>query len=232
MRASVFESSVDQHVESLRGQRQVQRAPLFSAEPEEPVGRYSDWAGAISTGDLALFTGCKPHSWAIRIATWSQFSHCGMFLRDEEGLWIVDVCEGVGGSKRFAQHEVEMWPGRWHWAHIARGRYPWFNEQKAARVMLDSVGCKYGYAGIVLQGAIHMPILRELAYATSLDRWHYFLNQPPFCSHAVKGWTVAAGEDAVPDRPGFLVTPQDLAQSKLWSRHKLALVPDDFKVSA
>lgn len=200
-------------------------APLLAGKSVEPVSRLEDIAGLMSSGDLILFSGRKPHSWLIRIATYSAYSHAGMIVRDDESLWIVDVCEGAGCKKRCLADEVKKWPGRWYWAALDHKHFRDFNRSKAAFAALSMVGGKYGYVGIFVQFCLYVPGLRELAFILSVDRWPYFRNQPPFCSQGVVVFAKAGGDDPGNGRPPQLMTPQDVAQSLLHSPHKIALLP-------
>lgn len=199
----------------------------FANQAYDKVARFEDVQDWIQTGDLALHSGCMPFSFGVRFLTYSRFSHAGIWYRDENGeLWIIDVCEGVGGSKRVPLDEIKKHPGRWYWSHVSRRRFPEFKNDKIAEIAVAMQGVPYGYVGIALQWAIHFPIIRAGAYVTKLADMPYF-EKRPFCSQAVVREVRKACPscDPVPDRAEALVTPQDLAQSRLWYPQKTSLYP-------
>lgn len=213
--------STEERVASLP----LRRAPVFAGRELEKVSPLGAIADKMQSGDLLLFSGRQAHSWLIRVATYSAFSHAGMVIRDDEGLWVVDVCEGSGGQRRALAQDVIDWPGRWYWAHVDRKHFANFVSEGAAHFSKCIVGCKYGYFGVGIQIILNLPILRELAYVFHIHSLPWFNLLDPFCSVGV---TLMArdggGVDPSNGRLPQLVTPQDLCQSLLWTRNKVALV--------
>ncbi len=193
----------------------------------------------ITSGDGMWYSGRKFHSWVIRLVEYSDVSHGGIWIRDIKGefgapgkVWIMDVCEGLGGGLRDPAEQIAKYPGRYYWSHVARRSFPWFDNDLAFLAATNLIGSKYGYLGIGFQTAIRVPFIREAVYFSQLDHWSYLADQPPFCSQAQNIIATKAGQAAIPNRYGQLITPQDTWQSLLWSQHKVALYPDDYKVAA
>ncbi len=190
------------------------RAPLFAGETHEKVARFSDIAEHMKTGDGLTFSGRTIWSFILRIATYSSKSHAGMVVRDDEGVWVVDSCEGRNVTKRLLADEIKKYPGQWYHGEIRHELNRNYHRQRAADAAMAMVAnkTKYGWIGIIFQTFIRVPILREIAYLTSLDRLPFYRNRP-FCSQALKDWMHAGSLDPVPGRDGQLVVPQDINQS-------------------
>lgn len=189
-------------------------APLFAVNAKEKVARFADLAEHMKTGDILTFSGRSLWSYLLRIGTYSDKSHCGMVVRDDEGLWIVDSCEGLNVSKRYLFDEVQKYPGQWYWHAIRHEFERNYHRKRAAEAFMAMIanGTKYGWIGIILQYMIRTPVLRIFAYWLRLDQLPFYKNRP-YCSHALKDVMRIGSLDPVPGRPGQLTTPQDINQS-------------------
>lgn len=198
------------------------RAPVFASQQMEKVARFGDIAPLIRTGDVLLFSGRTVWSYLIRVFTFSPVSHAGIAVVDDDGIWVVDSCEGVGVTKRPLALEVRHWPGQWYWSPLASGHRSHYARKSVYEAAHAMLGQKYGWWGIVVQTIIHAPILRELAYFGGIDRlFHRLL---PFCSAAVVKIMRTGGVDPVRARDAALVTPQDIFQSAAISE-PIAILP-------
>lgn len=192
-------------------------APMLAGKTMERVAKFCDIAKLIQTGDLISFSGRTLFAYAIRAFTYSDKSHVGVALVDDEGIWIIDSCEGVGVTKRLLYDDVKAYPGQYYF-HPASKEFKWrFNRDRIADAALQAVGdnTKYGWAGIALQFVLHAPVLRTLAYLLGFASCSRFTKRP-FCSMAVANWVRKTGVDPVPHRDSQLVTPQDVCQSMLY----------------
>jgi len=201
----------------------VRQAPMMSGKVNERVAKLPEVASLIQTGDVLTFSGRAVFSYIIRIATYSDCSHCGLAYRDDEGLWVIDSCEGKGVTKRLLASEVKQYPGQWRWARIRHELQHSYDREAAGREALKHVGkTKYGWGGIGLQSLIHLPILRELAYFLRLDQ---FVKQSlkPFCSMFLNA-LLRAGDGPAFSCADWLVVPRDFAVSPSLEPH-VALLP-------
>ncbi len=201
------------------------RAPLMAGKKMERVITLPNAAWQMKTGDGLTFSGRTIWSYILRIATFSDKSHAGIIVKDDEGVWVVDSCEGRNVTKRQLFDEVKKYPGQWYWGAIRPEFNQNYHRQRATEAAMAMVANKtrYGWIGILLQTLIRVPILRELAYMTRLDRLPFYKNRP-FCSQALKDWMHAGSLDPVPGRDGQLVVPQDINQS-LAFKEWVALTP-------
>lgn len=203
----------------------TRQAPLLAGRRMEKVARYADIAHLIQSGDLISFSGRTLFAYAIRCFTYSDKSHVGIAVVDDEGLWIVDSCEGLGVTKRLLFDDIKRYCGQYYWHPIRAGMKHFYKREKCTKLAMDSVraNVKYGWAGIVLQFILHAPVLRTLAYLVGFASCKRFTERP-FCSMAVTQWMRGAALDPVPGRDPQLVVPQDLNQS-LAFEEGIALLP-------
>lgn len=220
-----YDTQLTELLKRIRNRAEKSRKWFANGIPESSAS-LAEVEQTINNGDLALFSGRKPHSFLIRSFSYSKYSHAGMFVWEDGILKIGDVCEGRGGAVLPADELIAADPGRWYWSHVSRRRFPDFSNTKVKEGILEFREKKYGYLGILLQIGIHLPLVRELAYAILLDRLSYFKLRP-FCSQGVLDIIRerCPSCDPVPDRTSSLVVPQDLAQSRLWHPMKVALYP-------
>lgn len=197
-------------------------APVMAGKRMERVARYKDVAHRIRTGDGGKYSGRRIFSYLVRFFTYSDASHWWAPYVDEEGVWIVDSCEGRGVTKRLLYDEVKAHPGQYYWAAIAPEFRDEYKRGVVGGALLADLGCPYGWFGIVLQCIIHCPVLRELAYVTKVDR--LFAKLKPFCSGFGLIKTRLGGIDPVKGRDPQLVTPQDMSQSPVYGEW-VALIP-------
>lgn len=200
----------------------IRRAPAMAGQKFEHVAKFSDVARFIRTGDGGKYSGRRIFSYIVRFLSFSDASHWWVPLVDDEGIWIVDSCEGRGVTKRLLCDEVKAHPGQYSWAPIASEFQREYNRDAVAKGLLADVGMPYGWGGIFLQFLIHCPILREIAYLTSIDK--LFLNLKPFCSGFGLIKTRLGRIDPVKGREPQLVVPQEMAQSPVYGEW-VALVP-------
>lgn len=200
-------------------------APLMAGRPKEKVAYFGEVASQIKHGDVLTFSGRTLWSYLLRIATFSDVSHCGMVCRDDEGLWIVDSCEGRNFTKRLLADEIKQYPGQWRWHSIRKEFRHNYHRIRAVDYFLEKIAnkAKYGWAGIALKFFTVTPILREIAYLTRLDLLPFYRNRP-FCSQAVKDAMHRGSLDPVPGRDSQLVVPQEINQS-LAINEGVALLP-------
>ncbi len=203
----------------------TRQAPPLAGRRMEKVARYADIAHLIQSGDLISFSGRTLFAYAIRCFTYSDKSHVGIAVVDDEGLWIVDSCEGLGVTKRLLFDDIKRYCGQYYWHPIRAGMKHFYKREKCTKLAMDSVraNVKYGWAGIVLQFILHAPVLRTLAYLVGFASCKRFTERP-FCSMAVTQWMRGAALDPVPGRDPQLVVPQDLNQS-LAFEEGIALLP-------
>lgn len=200
-------------------------APVMAGCKTEHVARFADIAEYIKTGDPLLFSGRSIWSYILRIGTFSDKSHVGIAVRDDEGVWVVDSCEGRNVTKRLLFDEIKRFPGQWYHGSIRHEFNHNYHRERAAEAAMAMVANKtlYGWAGIAFQAIIRCPVLRELAYIFHIDRLPFYENRP-FCSQALKRWMKVGSLDPVPRRDEQLVTPQDINQS-LAIHQLVAIVP-------
>lgn len=197
-------------------------APMMSGHQKERCARLSDVAPLMQSGDPGLFSGRSVFAIIVRILGYTDKSHAWMVDRDDEGLWIIDACAGRGVSRRSLAEEVAKFPGQLYWSRIAWPYRQHYKGQRAVEAARKLLGAKYGWLAIVFQVVIHTPIIRTIAYATTLDR--LLSAALRFCSGLLKDNMKIGGIDPVPGRAAALVTPQDIAQS-LAAEEWIALLP-------
>lgn len=190
-------------------------------------GSLVDVAHEMRDGDLLAFSGCRPFSWAIRIATASIISHVGMVVIGDDGRpHVGEVVEGAGGRVLPLAAAVASYPGRWYWAPAERHRFAHYDGRQAAASMLRMVGSGYGYLAVLREACWFLPIIRELSYFRRYkDLDAAFHGGAVFCSTAVSIAATDGGVDPTPGRAPQWTTPQDCWQSWLWSPVKTALYP-------
>lgn len=192
-------------------------APILAGRKMDRVARWSDIAQLIQTGDLISFSGRTLFAYVIRAFTYSDKSHVGVAVVDDEGIWIVDSCEGLGVTKRLLHDDVRAYPGQYYWHQASKEfRYRYKREKIAASAM-QAVGAnvQYGWAGIILQFILHCPVLRTFAYLLGFASCSRFTKRP-FCSMAATNWIRTSSVDPVPGRDSQLIVPQELCQSMLF----------------
>jgi hypothetical protein len=175
-------------------------APVMAGKRTEKVAKFADASPYMKTGDILTFSGRSVWSYILRIGTFSDKSHCGMVVRDDESIWVVDSCEGRNVTKRPLFEEVKKYPGQWYWHQIRHEFCQNYHRQRAADYFFALIAnkTKYGWLGIVFQSFIRLPVLREIAYLTRLDQLPIYGS--PFCSHADKDAMKAGSLDPVPGR--------------------------------
>ena len=200
-------------------------APMLAGRTMERVAKFADVSQLIQTGDLISFSGRTLFAYAIRCFTYSDKSHVGIVVKDDEGIWIVDSCEGLCVTKRVLYDDIKAYPGQYYFHPIRHGLRHFYKREKCAAKAMESVraNVKYGWAGIVLQFILHAPVLRTLAYLIGFASCKRFTERP-FCSMAVTSWMRGAALDPVIGRDPQLVVPQDLNQS-LAFEEGIALLP-------
>ncbi len=197
-------------------------APCFAGKKQERVAHYHEVAHRIKTGNGGKFSGRGFFGFMVRFLSYSDASHWWVPLVDDEGIWIVDSCEGKGVTKRSLFEDVKKYPGQYYVADIAPEFEANYDRKAVAAGMLATIGRRYGYLGIVFQALIHTPVLRELAYLLSIDR--LFSKLLPFCSGYGLIHIRSGGIDCVKGRDPQLVVPQDMSQSPVFGEW-VALVP-------
>lgn len=198
---------------------------MMAGRPTEKVAKLEDVAPHIRNGDPLTHSGRTFWAYLLRIAVFGDKSHAAITARDDEGLWVIDSCEGRGVTKRPLLEEVKKYPGQWYVGMIRHEFNHNYHRERAVEAAKAMVANKtqYGWGGIFLQYMIHTPVLRIIAYVFCIDRLPLFNNRP-FCSQALKRWMQIGSLDPVPRRDEQLCTPQDINQS-LAIREWIALVP-------
>ncbi|MGD9635707.1 MAG: hypothetical protein AB7G28_26355 [Pirellulales bacterium] len=192
-----------------------------------PAASLQDVAHLMNDGDLLPFSGRRPFSWSIRIATASVVSHVGLVVIGDDGQpQVGEVVEGAGGRTMPLAEAVAAHPGQWYWAPALRSRFPEYDGRQAAASMLRMVGSGYGYIAVLREAMWFLPILRELSYLRHVKNLDSAFNGGAvFCSTAVSLAATDGGVDPCPGRAPQWTTPQDCWQSWLWSPTKTALYP-------
>ncbi len=80
--------SLADHLEALP----TRDAPLMATKPKERVARLSDVVHLMKNGDFLWFAGRAFHSYIIRIATFSEFSHGAILKLTKGNPEIVQGC--------------------------------------------------------------------------------------------------------------------------------------------
>lgn len=216
-------------------------APLMSGKPEEKVAKLSDVAHLMKSGDFLWFAGRAFHSYIIRIATFSEFSHGAVLEKEQsrknatirgradgsleiESLKIVQVVEGRGGEIISLAEQVAKYPGQWYWGAVDRVRFKEYDGNAAVAEAKKFVNKPYGNWAILFQVVLHCPFVVAIAYWWRDKTDELFETRPPFCSGAQQLGSKAGGATLVQGRAAQLCTPQDTAQSKLCPI-KVALFP-------
>lgn len=219
----------------------TRRAPLLAGKSIERVAKFDDICDNIKTGDLISFSGRTLFGYAIRGFTYSDKSHVGLALvvdaankelvakilgvELEEGIYMIDSCEGMGVTIHPFRKDVNAYPGQYYWHETSKEFRYRYKREKVAIAALEAVrnNTKYGWAGIVLQFILHFPVLRTLAYALGFASCKRF-TQRPFCSMGATNWVRTSSVDPIPHRDSQLIVPQELCQSMLFPEG-IAIVP-------
>lgn len=234
-------TDIREAVNSATRKQPWQRGGLFSQAPASPMtgaafhptASLNDVVEHMRDGDGLFYSGplVNPISLGNRIYTLSEFSHYGQVAKcNRFSADVIDCCCRQGCQRHSlraairANHGQSWRHGQWFWARVDREAYPHFNGEKAVHAGMAMLGEGYGYWGILLQWETRMPVTRELCYFSGASDWAIF-SKHKYCSFGGVLWTAAGGENAVPNRAPQLVSPQDLAQSKLFVNPFIALVP-------
>lgn len=227
----------------------TQNAPLWAANRKEAVARFHDIYHLMSSGDWAWYSGRKPHSWLIRIATISNMSH-GATVEvtgpNPEDVYLLETVEATGVRKIGFLESIErdhrqgFWHGQWYWSGINYDAFPGFDGQAAVeyihKLLRDKT--RYGKKALLWEACFHLPIIREIAYwRYHKDLGAHWDGAPPYCSALqilsgiagglttadkvrIEGWV-----SPVPGRSPHLSAPADTFHSLLCNPEKIALVP-------
>lgn len=202
-----------------------QPAPCFAPVAEYPTARFCHVSPLMGSGDGMFYSGpwTNPISLANRIYTGSPFSHYAMVAKDSAETDIIQFTCVKGCSRDSLAEAVMKDPGRWYWGAINYEAFPEFNGLDAVDAATAMLGQGYGYRGILLQWLMRTAGTREIVYFSGGADNAWFRNHK-FCSYGGDLWAKAGGEKAVLNRASQLVTPQDMAQSKLFMP-LVALIP-------
>ncbi len=178
---------------------------------------YCEARREIADGDLLLFrrrsvisvAGRGVHSHAAKAAWWGN------------DLFCLEIREWYGGRAVTLSSQVCRRPGRIdvYQANPAAAGPSTTRPRPSPSCRL--AGCGYGYAGVIIAGLLHLPVVRWLVRPEVDDQ--ALSSRPPFCSHAcAMADRLGGGVDPVPHLADRLTEPADLARSPLY-RYRFTL---------
>ncbi len=182
--------------------------------------RYDVARPQIQDADLLLF-----RRWgAIAVAGRGDHSHAAKAAWWEDDLFVLEIRELVGGRAVTLSSQVARYPGRIDvYETNSENRWPEYDRRRATQFMRRLAGCGYGYAGMIIAGLLHLPVVRWLVRPELDDQ--ALSSRPPFCSHAcAMADRLGGGVDPVPHLADRLTEPADLARSPLY-RYRFTLLP-------
>lgn len=176
---------------------------------------YSQAESEIRDCDLAQYRGAGWFSKSIQYATGGPHSHSALLTRNNGTVDVREIREFRGGRmvplrSQAEKHKerIDVFRPNWH-------LWPFLDGQAVRDSMRVMCGKRYGYRGILRLAIQRIPLLWRLWPATVDDRAES--DDAPFCSHAVATAYRIGGVDAVPRKPDYMVTPNDLTHSLLFS---------------
>jgi len=181
---------------------------------------YADVRHTIQDADLLLFRRRS----MISIAGRGVHSHAAKAVWWDTDLFCLEVRELCGGRAVTLSSQVERCAGGIDvFETNPDDRWPEYDRQGAAEFMRRLCGCPYGYAGVLLAGLLHLPVVRWFVRPNVADR--VFDRRPPFCSQAcAMADRIGGGVDPVPQLADRITEPADLARSPFY-RYRFTLLP-------
>lgn len=174
----------------------------------------------IRPADLLLFRRWGP----IAVAGRGIHSHAAKTAWWDDELFCLEMRLSTGGRAVTLASQVQRWPRRIDvFRANADDRWPEYDRRGAVAYMRRLCGTRYGWSGLLIVAALHLPLVRWLVRPDTLDAWPDA--RPPFCSHACAlADRLGGGVDPVRQLADRLTEPSDLARSPFF-RYQFTLVP-------
>jgi hypothetical protein len=187
---------------------------------------YESAAPLIENASLLQYRGNAFFSRLIQIGTLGVHSHSAMVRRNGcDRIDVLEMVEHAGGRAQPLDGHVARKSGRIDVFRIRRDRWPEFDPDAAVHYMRMLTSRRYGRWGIIRLAAMRSFglrlyfLLRGFPYDDDAQT-----NANPFCSHAVcSAYRLGGKVDPVPNKPDYLVTPNDLTWS-LFFEYQFTLV--------
>ena len=168
----------------------------------------------IQTADILLFRGRGCTSRVLSVAGRSPYTHAAICVWHHNVLLCAEFREFRGGRSVNLSSQVRRFPGR-----IDVFRAPSLAKLPAIReaigdTMLRWTGQQYNWRGILAASFLHLPLIRVFATPDLRRENGSGDDRPRYCSQAVSDvYQLESGLDLVPQLPGRLSEPADLARS-------------------
>lgn len=192
----------------------------------------------IEDGDVLLFRGKYPWSWAIQRAGRGNHSHVGVAGVEDGTVMIAEFRGFHGGRVVTLASQLDKFPGRVDvFRPKSRVEAVYYDRGKVRSISMDTrpeavyaemrsmAGQAYGWVNLGMAALRRLPGLRVVAPVVTDDA--DVSKHPPYCSQAVSlAWmrthqlrlegvgTVVI--DPVPRLPHWLTEPCDLSRSRLF----------------
>lgn len=179
---------------------------MTPAAVEQGTGRYKEFRGQISDGDVLAFSGRHWLSNFIKYLSHGRYSHGGLAFWWDDRLMVLQAEAGPGVQALPASRAIAQYAGTVDWYPLAPEHRSDEFVKKLTEVAMDRIGDPYSLLDLVRIGL-------HYAIGTGLPREkrtkHSFV-----CSQYVAHCYSVAGLDLAPKRPDIGTTPEDLASSK------------------
>lgn len=191
---------------------------------------------ALRDADVLLYRASwfSPVSAAIGVYGAGHYSHAAMIRLWEWEPFVCEFREWIGGRCTPLAGHVAAYSGG-----IDVYRPADLNLEQCRAVaarMAHETGRRYNYAGVLMAGLLHQPIVRWLPPVRKiLDRTEDLQNPtlPWFCSQGVAASVeLATGRDPVPGLPPGLCEPVHLERTDFWAYYGTLVKNEGEKLAA